>query len=175
MGTKRIIWGNVPHLRNHLLTISLLLLICDFKVSALFPPVNAIYDISTPCVHNSIIDKQLERTTRSLDEHSNESKDTIKSNRLIKTVIPDKYFLTITPILEPGFEKSVGEQWFAPGRVSISVRAIDSTESITLHSKNITIHNVTVRPTTSHSLNYKCMGNLLLILKLIIALVDNQS
>ncbi|ODM96620.1 Aminopeptidase N [Orchesella cincta] len=69
---------------------------------------------------------------------------TVPKHRLHKSVIPQKYFLTIVPILDPGFEDVLGAQWEAPGSVLVNAFAAKATKTITLHAKNITIHNVTV-------------------------------
>lgn len=93
-----------------------------------------------PFTDNSYSPTRLFRRTRS----TSDADVTIPSYRLPKSVLPEKYFLTITPILQQGFEESFGEQWSAPGSVVISVQAVKPVDSITLHAKNITLHNVTV-------------------------------
>lgn len=65
--------------------------------------------------------------------------------RLPREVIPSSYKVKITPIIDPEEEEVLGEQWFVPGQVEITVQAQRSTNNIVLHSKNISIHNVKVR------------------------------
>lgn len=86
---------------------------------------------------------------------TNGESHTLPSYRLKKSVLPEKYFLTITPVLEAGYEDSLGEQWFAPGNVVISVTAVKAVKSITLHAKNLTIHNVTVFDREKNSVHVK--------------------
>lgn len=117
------------------LGVVLLLVICAVcYTAALVLPVQQNPRVITNLAHSN---KRHHRSTSSEAEP-------LPSYRLLKTVNPEKYQLTISPILEKGFESTIGEQWYAPGSVVITVTAVKATKTITLHAKNITIHNVTV-------------------------------
>lgn len=128
---------------NFILTSGTVLLVIGVLLSteAFMMPV-PLEDELTPIVisdinNDSTINSRAFRST-------SEEESLLPSYRLKKSVVPEKYFLTISPILETGFDDILGTQWSAPGSVVISVEAVKPGKSITLHSKNITIHNVTV-------------------------------
>ncbi len=127
---------------NFILTSGTVLLVIGVLLSTegFMVPVPLEDDLSPIVISDFSNDSTISRTFRS----TSAEEPSLPSYRLRKSVVPEKYFLTISPILETGFEDILGEQWSAPGSVVISVEAVKPGKSIILHSKNITIHNVTV-------------------------------
>jgi len=59
--------------------------------------------------------------------------------RLPRTIVPSHYEVEISPIIDEAVE-DLGGQWDIPGKVVITVKAIESTQTIVLHSyKDVTI------------------------------------
>lgn len=128
---------------NFILTSGTVLLFTGVLVSTETFMVPALLDdVSSPLVISDINNDRIvnRRTFRS----TSEDEALLPSYRLKKSVVPEKYFLSISPILEAGFDDILGPQWSAPGSVVISVQAVKPSKSITLHSKNITIHKLSI-------------------------------
>lgn len=64
--------------------------------------------------------------------------------RLPREVLPVEYRVKIAPNIDEGQEDIIGERWFAPGEVDITVQAQRATRNIVLHSKVASIHSLKV-------------------------------
>lgn len=65
--------------------------------------------------------------------------------RLPREVIPTEYRVKIAPNIDQGQEALVGEQWYTPGEVEITLMTLKESRNIVMHSKNITINSLKVR------------------------------
>ncbi len=64
--------------------------------------------------------------------------------RLPREVLPVDYRVKIAPNIDDGQEDIIGERWYAPGEVDITVQAQRATLNIVMHSKVATIHSLKV-------------------------------